>query len=447
MILAAVVALGVQGLHRSLWLDEAWVANSIRVFPLGEMFWGGEWLQTSPPLFLLSARAVVGVFGLSTEVLRAVPLGFALLAAVAMLAAARKVAPGWAAVAGAALLFPDVAVEYFGSFKQYGAEAAAVACVLWATVEYRRVGFGAYCALVAALLTLAYPLAFLLPGLLLWMRATEGPGRVGVFAAICAATLGGLYWVFIRPNVEPSLWQYWGRAEYGSGMWLWGAAVALLTARAVRTSRWLELACLLPCVLLVGAELSGWFPASPRMRLFIRPCFLLAAAMFLETVFSRRWLAVLGAAVAIATVATHRSEPFEDYPATVSYLREHVQSGDLLLVHPDAVQGLRLYSAMAGWVPPAAYANTGWPCCLRGRTPARSTEAAVRADLAKLIPADYRGKVWLFYANRPLHWDYIGLNEGELWRKLTWDRGCPPADYIALPNLVISPMQCVGRQP
>jgi hypothetical protein len=168
--------------------------------------------------------------------------------------------------------------------------------------------------------------------------------------------------------------------------------------------------------------------------------------MFLEEYAQWKWLAPVAAiGLAVTALWTYRSEPFEDYPAAVAYLREHVASNDLLLVHPDARQGLELYSAMAGWNPKARYGTTGWPCCLRGRTPVQSTEAAVRADLEASVPSDFKGRVWLFYANRPLHWQYIGLNEGELWRKVLWDRGCPPGEYVALPNLVISPMQCGPR--
>jgi hypothetical protein len=304
------------------------------------------------------------------------------------------------------------------------------------------VGFAWYCGIVIALWPLAYPLAFLVPGLVLWIYSMEGFRRAAIFAALCGAMLAGLYWFFIRPNVEPGLWEYWGRAERSSGTWLWMGAVAILTGRAVLRRKYFELACLLPCVLLIGAEFSGWYPASPRMRLFIRPCFILAAAMLLEEIASWKWLGWPAVLIAVMTVVTHRSLPFEDYPAAVSYLREHVDPHDVLLVHSDARQGLLLYSAMSGWNPPVIYANTGWPCCARGRKPVRSTEAAVRADLAALLPADFKNRVWLFYAHRPLHWDYLGLNEGELWRKIVWDRGCPPVGYVALPNLVISPMQC-----
>ncbi|MEO5925311.1 MAG: hypothetical protein ABIR70_15930 [Bryobacteraceae bacterium] len=442
-VLAAlgVLWIGTQGIHRSLWLDEAWVANSIHASSLAEMFWRGEWLQTSPPLFLLIARAAVGVFGLSTETLRAVPLLFACIAGIAIWRAAGRIAP----LAVAALLFPSVAVEYFGAFKQYGAEAAAVTLALWATVEYRRLGFVWYCAIITGLLPLAYPLAFLLPGLIWFVWREDGVRRAVILATSAGAMLTGLYFFFIQPNVEPSLWSYWSGSfdeAYTPGVWLWIAASAFLTIRAALQKKWVAFACALPCLLLVAAELLGWYPASPRTRLFVRPCFILAAAMFLEEFRDWKWLpSAVAIALTVFAVSTYRSEPFEDYPAAVAYLRAHVAPGDLLLVHPDARQGLLLYAPDL----PARYGNTGWPCCARGRVPVKSTEAAVQNDLARLVPPEFRGRVWLFYANRPLHWEYLGLNEGELWRKLLWDRGCPPEEYVALPNIAISPMQCGAR--
>ena len=437
----AVLWIGVQGLHRSLWLDEAWVANSIRANSLGEVFWGGEWLQTSPPLFLLIARAAVNVSGLSTETLRLVPLVFACIAGIAVWGASGR----WAPLAVAAVLFPNVAVEYFGAFKQYGAEAAAVAVVLWATVEYRRVGFARYAAVVIGLLPLAYPLAFLIPGLVWFVWKEDSVGRATVLASGAGAMLVSLYLVFIRPNIEPSLWTYWdgGFADaFTVGVWAWAAASLGLAVWAAWKREWVVLACALPCLLLVTAEWLGWYPASPRMRLFARPCFVVGVAVVVERLSAPLWSRFVAGGIAIVmailAVVTFRAEPFEDYPAAVRYLRAHVKAGELLLVHPDARQGLLLY----GGDLPATYASTGWPCCARGRTPVKSTEAAVREDLSILVPANYRGTVWLFYANRPLHWEYLGLNEGELWRKTLWDRGCPPGEYVDLPNLVISPMQC-----
>ena len=73
-LLALTLVLGLYGIERSLWLDESWVANSVNAPTLGGMFYYPNWLQTSPPLFLLLARAAIRVFGLSTVVLRSVPV-------------------------------------------------------------------------------------------------------------------------------------------------------------------------------------------------------------------------------------------------------------------------------------------------------------------------------------------------------------------------------------
>src|ERR1044071_1233527 len=50
-------------LDRSLWLDEAWVANSIQAPTLTEAFYYGDWLQTTPPLFVVVSRVITTLFG------------------------------------------------------------------------------------------------------------------------------------------------------------------------------------------------------------------------------------------------------------------------------------------------------------------------------------------------------------------------------------------------
>ena len=136
-LLALTLVLGLYGIERSLWLDEAWVANSVNAPTLGGMFYYPNWLQTSPPLFLLLARAVIRIFGLSTVALRSVPVLLSLVAVAAMLGAARRVvSPSFAVLATAALAFHPTVVEYFRSFKQYGGEVAATGAVLWAAVAY-----------------------------------------------------------------------------------------------------------------------------------------------------------------------------------------------------------------------------------------------------------------------------------------------------------------------
>ena len=115
-LLALTLLLGLYGIERSLWLDEAWVANSVNASTLGGMFHYPNWLQTTPPLFLLLARVAVKAFGLSTVVLRSVPMLLSLVAVWAMLGAARRVvSPSWAVLATAALAFEPDGATYYGS--------------------------------------------------------------------------------------------------------------------------------------------------------------------------------------------------------------------------------------------------------------------------------------------------------------------------------------------
>jgi hypothetical protein len=277
--------------------------------------------------------------------------------------------------------------------------------------------------------------------------------------------LVGLYFVFIRPNVAPDLWAFWRQGsdfQYGGG----GPAITLgaalvtytvwrMASGAMTWRDWMLVICLLPCALLLAAEVSGWYPASPRTRLFLRPCFLLALVIVAEDVFGRvRWT-WLPAAVGVAAVGVmgwgvgkhfieHRGIPHEDYIAAVKLLREKMAPGDLLLAHASVRQGLELYMDIEDWHPTVRYGNTGWPCCARGRftAPRGSTEVSVRRDLNHKIPRGTRGHIWLLYTGRPTHWDYAGVREGDLWRRLLGERGCLPGDYVEKANLVVHGRVC-----
>src|SRR5580658_3148113 len=88
-LLLAALVLGIYGIDRSLWMDEAWVANSALAPSLSGMFYYPDWLQTSPPLFLLLTRAAVYTVGVSSFAFRLVPLALALIAVAAMFAVSR----------------------------------------------------------------------------------------------------------------------------------------------------------------------------------------------------------------------------------------------------------------------------------------------------------------------------------------------------------------------
>ena len=465
--------LGLYGIERSLWLDEAWVANSVNAPTLNGMFYYPNWLQTSPPLFLLLSRAAVRIFGLSTVVLRSVPVLISLVAVWAMLGAARRVvSPPFAVLATAVLAFHPTVVEYFRSFKQYGGEIAATGLVLWAAATYlqkpERKQFYVLLSVTVAAMTLSYPTVFLLPGLIVVIAFSDRI-RAIVFAGIAGAAVAVLYWFLVRPNYTPALREYW---MTDPANWLTPAMIAAVAFCAVvavriavssylhrlRQRDRMSILLLTPCVLLFASELLGWYPASPRTQLFVRPCFLLLLAMNAENLVAfLKWrrgpvdaVVVLAAAVVMFLGVRKqfhegRFQPEEDMSGAVRYLRMNVGPSDLVLVHPSLQEGFLLYTAMQGWTAkPVIYADTGWPCCPRGR-PAGvdvSTPEKIRRDLDAKIPHDFHGRIWLFYTNRPLHWDYVRVEDSILWQNYFWSRDCRPELYIRFANLGLTPMAC-----
>ena len=185
------------------------------------------------------------------------------------------------------------------------------------------------------------------------------------------------------------------------------------------------------------------------MRLFVRPCFVVAAAVFVERAVSFSWVGwaapVAAVLITVNAASSYKAETVEDYPATLRYVQEHAKPEDLVLVHADARQGFLLYSAIEKWDRELHYGNTGWPCCTREHGMPVTSEDATRADVNRMIPEGFQGRVWLVYANRPLHWKFLGLDEGDLWRRSVWDRGCLPADYRDVGAIVVSPMDCKAR--
>jgi Dolichyl-phosphate-mannose-protein mannosyltransferase len=467
--IAIALVLGLRGIGRSLWLDEAWVANSIAAPSLGGMFYYPAWLQSSPPMFLLASRLAVRALGPSNAAFRAVPLLMALAATGGMFAAARRVL-SWpfAALASTLLVFFTAEIEYSHSAKQYSGEVAATVFILLAAIRYlqkpepRRA-----CWLAAAFafaLPFSYAAVFLLPGVFVAM----GKGRRLKMAVLPALVLLVLYALLIRPNFGEGLRAYWA-SESDSGL-SWGTAAALVAAVAVTAvslarargkpgwREWTQIVCVLPCILLVVAGALGWYPQTYRTRLFVFPCYVLAVLAGLEdfarALFGRR-AAEAGALLAAGVVAaigvraqihTDPNRPKEDVDGAVSHLQRIVSAEDLLLIHPSVGESFRLYARLHHWMtPPAIYGETGWPCCPRGRlVKARSsTRRSVIADENRMVPAAYSGRVFLLYTIRPTHWDWAGLDESNVWRDNLVDRGCVlPKPDLRFENLAITFAVC-----
>jgi hypothetical protein len=448
------LGLGLYGIERSLWLDEAWVANSVLQPTLSGMFYYPDWLQTTPPLFLLLTRAVVHVFGTSNAAFRTAPLGMALAGVVFMMAASRRlVSLPLAALAAGLLVFHPVAIEYSRTCKQYSGEMAASAAILFFAAVYlqqpdQRRFYGLTGAFVVTL-PLAWSAAFLLPGVAIAVWARGGIRRAATLAFVAVGLLALLYVAFIRPNLAPQLREFWIANAQPLSPGVAAAIVFCVVAGAwsARRRNWMLFVAILPCVLLAAANAMHWYPDSPRTRLFALPCFLLGAAMMVQHLVRWRYMGTVAWIVLIAAgsqavwkqVSEHRNQAEEDYAGAVQYLKHHVAPADLLLVHASLIEGFKLY-----WPDNhAIFGDTGRPCCQRGRFTRFSSRPAVLEDLDRKIPKGFTGRLWLAYSTRDTHWNYVGLDEGKLWRNHAWDKGCPPGPYLALANLAISPMDCM----
>jgi hypothetical protein len=465
--------LGVDGIGRSLWLDEAWVANSINAPTLSGMFYYPNWLQSSPPLFLLASRGAVRLSGLSNVSLRIVPLAMALLAtALLFLTAARLLSLPFAVLATSLLAFFVAEVEYSHTAKQYSGEVAMSALIIFAVVAcLQKPGASSFRWLAAAFmvaLPFSYASAFLLPGVILAVYFSSKRRALELTLA-AAAVLAILYVAIIRPNVATELRAYWAsdlENGFSRGTLIALAAAIAITAFSITRSKvklgvreWVQIICLLPCILFAIAAALGLYPLSYRTRLFVVPGLILIVTVFAEGlcqrfVTNRRMLnAAVAAAIALTVLLGMRAHlrsvpnlPKEDLDGAVRFLQTAVPPKDLLLVHPSVGETFRLYAAMDDWnAPPVIYGDTGWPCCPRGKDarPLSSTTEAVVRDLQRMIPTGYSGRVWLLYTIRPTHWDWVGFDESKLWRSYLAEHGC----LVSRPdrrfeNLAISTADC-----
>jgi hypothetical protein len=242
LILAAVICLlsiatvvtRVHDLDLPLWLDETWVANSVLEPTVREMVYYRNWLQTSPPLFLLSARSAVGVLGIANQSFHLVPVVFGLLSFPLMILAARQLLSSFFAfVAVGLFVFSPVIVHYTHEFKQYSSDVFVSLALLNVGLLYlsrpSRRRLVLWTALSAVLLFLSYQAVLFLPGfcLVVLLGGTAAGGAVtpsrerwleAGAAAFCGAVATALAYVtFILPNTLPRLYLAFSNPFRGHG--------------------------------------------------------------------------------------------------------------------------------------------------------------------------------------------------------------------------------------
>lgn len=233
-LLVAGVASRVYFLDRSVWLDEAWVANSLQAATLQEAFYYDGWLQTSPPLFIALGRLFTFVFGTSNVALRALP-AFSGIISVFLLSflAFRLLRPSFALLAVLLFVFSPRVILYSQSVKQYSTDVLATIGLLALGHVYleKRSGRWLYGLLagVVVLSFLSYPAMLFFP-FVLFCAFTQGATQPqpngtqtgtrlnwprGVLAAASAVFVCVTnYLFFIAPNKNSALTEFFQEGFY-----------------------------------------------------------------------------------------------------------------------------------------------------------------------------------------------------------------------------------------
>ncbi len=437
-----------------LWLDEAWVANSVAAPSLREMFYYSTWLQTTPPLLLLIERIVTGVAGESELALRLFPVAAGLAALVFTIWSLRTLFPPLAATIGATLLIANYwAVRYPQQVKQYGSDllvAALLAYLLAAywTRSFRRRELWLLTAAGALGFFLSFPAIFFVPSILISIAAgaIRTPTlrlRSAIAALLIAAASAANFAFFILPNQAPLIFKsrsqgfldlhrplasvrdlflnYSDLFAPGRHAILYCASGALLAVAALGALRSLSLArrrepvgvavtlaALTPVAAMLAASLLRQYPVLlfPRLILWTLPCVALAVACGVQAMAAvlERYpnrqrqaaaavaFACIGAVIALNIVVIRYPRPIEQNAAAVALLKKRMAASDCLYLHGGMWEQFQYYARRSAWSPRCVHVGgLPWPCCALNVRERRSSPKADGIG-AELLRAAARAK-------------------------------------------------------
>jgi len=221
-------------LERSLWLDEAWVANSIQSPTLYGALYYDDWLQTTPPLFVVMSRVIATLFGTSNVAFRILPAVAGIISILLFgFTAFRLLKPNYAVIATLLFVFNPQLILYSQSLKQYSTDVLST--VIFIVVGYMYMAkrsdrwFYVLLASFVVLSFLSYQVIVFFPFLLYAsvfgfdLRRTASVDR-GIIRLIClrlglvvvsVSLVGAInYWFFIRPNKSPALVEFFVEGFY-----------------------------------------------------------------------------------------------------------------------------------------------------------------------------------------------------------------------------------------
>ena len=418
---------------RSLWLDEAMLANNI----LSRSFAGlTQWLdydQQAPIGFLWLQKIVTQIFGDSEYALRLVPLlaGCAALWLLYLLVRRLPALPGLMALT--LFAFSSPLIFYTSEAKQYICDVLVALSLLtlffhlserdYQRRDYFLLAFGG-----AIAIWFSHPAIFMLAALgiiLFFQTLRQKPALVWTLltGGLWLGSFALFYIFFARRSVNADVLRvYWGDAflplTARAAPWLAsafensfrdsaglaipffvGALLALIGfIGLLRRDKTLALILTLPIFFALLASAFHAYPFAGRMLLFLTPAYFLLWGYGLETLASflripeSFWVRGLLAACLIFFAARVSLPLFvapkyqEHIRPTMEYLRDARKDGDLIYVYFWAEPAFRFYAPKYGISPEGIFNGTDL----------HATRDAYAAEFASLRGHD---RVWILFSH------------------------------------------------
>jgi len=223
-------------MNDGLWLDEAWVANSVLAPSVSEMLYCDKWVQVTPPLLLLLIRTAMAFLGTKEVALRLVPWLAGLLSVLMVAMVLRRSFRFPLALLGTTFFATNYwALKYAQQVKQYSTDLL-VSCVfltvIWIMLESGRnrrlywtlAGLGTIGIFLSYNAVFWFPVAMIV---VLLMPSHAGKNdrpwyqnilRIdSLFLLLLYGTsFATLYFLFVIPNRDPSLLTQWQNSYLGN---------------------------------------------------------------------------------------------------------------------------------------------------------------------------------------------------------------------------------------
>lgn len=457
---------------RSLWLDEAYLANSILTYSFKQLLTTPlmHW-QAAPPGFLLLQKSAVILFGTGEYALRFLPFLAGVASIPLFYGVIRRCLGGMAQIIAMTMFVTlDPLIYYSAEAKQYGLDVAVAMAILLAALHFRERPASFVRLLVLAAIGLiglfcSHPAVFTLAGSglvltteLLSQRRFISAFRLGCVGLLWASAFVLDFYFFLRPLMHHAgLNAYWAAdympydflgaikwigAEFYklyhgySTMWLPlvdGAILATLIGcvalwRCDRTTLGLLL---VPLVLTLCAALIHTYPFGDRLTLFLVPSLVVLVGaggeMIWESVVpGRRFIAGLILLSILLPTAVRDlyyiivPQKREEIRPVLSYIRDHKQPGDALYVFYISEVPFRYYEDRFG-LSGDRFGLAAMPTIFG--EPGESDPSVYRSDLSRLRG---RRRVWVLITHpRALG----GIDEEQLFSQILSQWG-KPMDHI-----------------